>query len=439
MKEKFKAVLVETDEAVYLYPKKRSDAQKIIKTDEIGKCIWSFYSIYEDIEKVIQAVCEKYNVISDTEKALVANDVNNFIEKIESRSKLNIKGKKISNEVSFMNLFSEMQAFYRKNKKPFKFFIEITYACNLRCKHCYRGESVAEEIVFLEKEYIFNIFDELEKLGVVEVILTGGETFLHPDIFEILERATKKNFVVTVLSNGNYICDRASIEKLKGLDIFDIRISIYGNEKHHDQMTGVEGSYQKSFMALKMLNEELGIGTAAFVVTKENYEDCEYVFSEMRRNNINIAANSMITPTARGCTEPCKLRITPQQYELMMERYNLPITGTTCTAGISRFRIDPFGNISPCELIPDSSFGNIKNNSIKDILCSPKRDAFLKMMEQYSIKQKCVGCDNRKICNYCPALFFQENKSFETPSEYLCCITETKKKLVEKRDKEYAC
>ncbi|WP_161487335.1 hypothetical protein [Butyrivibrio hungatei] len=61
------------------------------------------------------------------------------------------------------------------------------------------------------------------------------------------------------------------------------------------------------------------------------------------------------------------------------------------------------------------------------------------MMEQYSIKQKCVDCDNRKICNYCPALFFQENKSFEKPSEYLCCITETKKKLVEKMDKEYAC
>ena len=440
MKEKFKAVLVETESAVYLYPKKRKDAQKLIKIDDVGKSIWEYYSIYDDTDRIISEVCKKYNVNEPTGKTLVTKDVNSFIRKIESDEECNgVSNNGVVAEASFMNVFSEMQYHYRKNKKPFKFFIEITYACNLRCKHCYRGESVAEDVAFLDKEYIFKLFDELEKLGVVEIILTGGETFLHPDIYEILEVASAKNFVVTVLSNGNFICDSLSIEKLKKFDLFDIRISIYGTEKHHDQMTGVPGSYQKSITALKLLNKELGIGTAAFVVTKENYDDCESVFSEMRKNKINIAANSMITPTAKGCTEPCNLRITPQQYESMMETYELPITGTVCTAGISRFRIDPHGNLCPCELIPNSSFGNIKKQSVHEMLCSTEREKFLKKMEYHAERQKCSTCDMKKYCNYCPALFLQENKSFEIPSEYLCKITTTKAQLVEKRKEEYAC
>ncbi len=80
-------------------------------------------------------------------------------------------------------------------------------------------------------------------MGAVEVTFTGGECFTHPDILAILEYAARKNLIITVLTNGNFI--RGNTGTFKKISIFEIRISIYGMQEKHDSMTGVQGSWQK--------------------------------------------------------------------------------------------------------------------------------------------------------------------------------------------------
>ncbi len=438
------AVVIKSADAYYLYPKKRGKAQCLVQINETGLFFWQMFKEFEDASDVVNEVCKKYNMNSEEQKKQVEQDVINYIkffEKLELYNNCESKvleksvGQNIS-ERSFSEQFSKMQKYYTESKKPFKFFIEITYNCNLKCKHCYRSEDIQEghtNPVYLKKDRVLTLLDEMENMGAVEVIFTGGEPFLHPDIYEILDYASKKNLVVTVLSNGNFLANPLNVKKLERLNLFDIRVSIYGDKDRHDKMTKIKGSHDRSVQALKNIKEILGIGTAAFVVTKENYDDLESVINKFKELDINIALNSSITPTAKGSLDPCTLRISPDQYFEMVEKYDLPLTGTTCTAGISRFRINPDGEVNPCELIPGYCFGNIYKNSLSEIMDSSIRKGFIDMMEVEFEEHVCNTCSSRTECNFCPALFFQENNSFKVPSEYLCKTTEKKHKILEKR------
>ncbi|HHN45889.1 MAG TPA: hypothetical protein ENN09_00470, partial [Planctomycetes bacterium] len=54
--------------------------------------------------------------------------------------------------------------------RPLKALYEITYRCNLRCRHCYIDRSsLADEAPFGE------IVDALRRAGVLFVVVSGGE------------------------------------------------------------------------------------------------------------------------------------------------------------------------------------------------------------------------------------------------------------------------
>jgi len=56
--------------------------------------------------------------------------------------------------------------------------------CNMDCSFCYYKEHLD---VKTSKDIIFKRVDYLRAMGVVEVDLSGGESSVHEDWFEILE------------------------------------------------------------------------------------------------------------------------------------------------------------------------------------------------------------------------------------------------------------
>lgn len=236
-----------------------------------------------------------------------------------------------------------------------------------------------------------------------------------------------------MLSNGNYLADSKNVEKLRNLDLFDIRISVYGEKENHDKMTTIKGSYRKSVQALKNVHDILALGTAVFVVTRENYDDCEAIISYFKNMDINISINAMLTPTAKGDLSPTLMRISGEQYGRMISKFNLPLSGSRCSAGISRFRISPNGNVNPCELLPGYTFGNINEKSLKNIMDGEIRKDFVDMFEEILEKHSCNLCEYKTECNFCPALFLHENGDFNKLSKYLCEITRQKHKVLAER------
>jgi organic radical activating enzyme len=61
------------------------------------------------------------------------------------------------------------------------FGFEITRKCNMKCRHCMRGEAQNHTIT---KEVIDKALDEIDT--IVGLALTGGEPFLEPEIIDYL-------------------------------------------------------------------------------------------------------------------------------------------------------------------------------------------------------------------------------------------------------------
>ena len=69
--------------------------------------------------------------------------------------------------------------------------LELTYRCNLHCRHCYTDPY--NNTQFFSRELALNeihrLLDEMRDLGIIWLNLSGGDIFMHPDFFEIYERA----------------------------------------------------------------------------------------------------------------------------------------------------------------------------------------------------------------------------------------------------------
>jgi radical SAM protein with 4Fe4S-binding SPASM domain len=80
-------------------------------------------------------------------------------------------------------------------------FIEVTNLCNLRCKHCYANSGLKRESE-MATSTISRLIDDFDQMGVLQVFLTGGEVFSHPDALEIICHARAKRFSTQIFTNG---------------------------------------------------------------------------------------------------------------------------------------------------------------------------------------------------------------------------------------------
>lgn len=154
---------------------------------------------------------------------------------------------------------------------PLKMFVDVFSGCNLRCKHC-----MIANIPKPAKEMDFNtikgILEELSKLGVLEVRLSGGEPICRPDFFQIVEEAKKNNISVSVNSNG--IWNKEQKNKMAESKIDRVHISLDGLEKQHDFIRG-QGNFQKSLTTIKFLKSNGKYVRIVVCLFKDNLTDID--------------------------------------------------------------------------------------------------------------------------------------------------------------------
>ena len=63
----------------------------------------------------------------------------------------------------------------------------------------------------------------------------------------------------------------------------------------------------------------------------------------------------MIFPTTYGDLSPTELRISEEEIVNLFEEGVFEYSGSSCNSGISRLRINPYGEVNPCELFRDVS------------------------------------------------------------------------------------
>ena len=128
---------------------------------------------------------------------------------------------------------------------------EVTLACDLACRHCgsRAGHARPDELGTAE---CLDLVDQLAALGVMEVILIGGEAYLRPDFCEILARIRERGMTPLITTGGRGLT-REVAEAAAKAGLVSASVSIDGGEATHDRLRGVAGSYKAALAALRNL------------------------------------------------------------------------------------------------------------------------------------------------------------------------------------------
>jgi hypothetical protein len=97
------------------------------------------------------------------------------------------------------SLMREMGARALRLGIPLGAQLDLTYRCNERCVHCYLDHDDHGETTLVELK---DLFDQFADAGVLFLTISGGEIFLRPDLFDILEHARRLMFSVKIKTNA---------------------------------------------------------------------------------------------------------------------------------------------------------------------------------------------------------------------------------------------
>ena len=270
---------------------------------------------------------------------------------------------------------------------PVRVEFELTEQCNLSCRFCYNSQNP------LISHRVFEIIDKLAKSGVMEIILTGGEPMLHPQINAIVKKCCDTFSKTMVQTNGTLIT-KNTVNLFKECGIFGANISLHGPSYIHDRLTCVSGSYDLAFSALKLLLENSIRVSSNFVLTNENVSVLGDFIEFLYENGMREITLTRFTPTGIG-KDNANLALSHEQLisalrlakQKIYQCPNLKIIMANavpycalpddlkmfceyCHFGTSRFYIDINGNVLMCGMsrlnignILDTSFIEIKRNS----------------------------------------------------------------------------
>lgn len=152
--------------------------------------------------------------------------------------------------------------FYRgKTHELALMYFRLTPLCNLRCVMCgQRGEKGVLKGVFAAEESkkivpletYMRLVDEIKHKGPT-IYLWGGEPFLYPDLFPLVEYMKDAGLPVSVNTNGTLLAQNA--EKIVKEQWHAIFVSLDGFEETNDRIRG-EGSYRRAVEGFDAINRE---------------------------------------------------------------------------------------------------------------------------------------------------------------------------------------
>jgi len=149
----------------------------------------------------------------------------------------------------------------------------LTRRCNYRCRGCtvWRQKTLAKREV--STEYIRKGLEILHELGVIEIVLSGGNPLLREDIDEIIDYASGF-FVTTVYDNGSMAIKKQ--DALKKADFVAISLDTL-NEKKFDYIRGVPGAWKQAMNAIETLKSEgIQVGVSPTISQLNLYEILDF-------------------------------------------------------------------------------------------------------------------------------------------------------------------
>lgn len=169
----------------------------------------------------------------------------------------------------------------------------VTYRCNAYCEFCHFGNhNEFKDTPFAQLSEFKKNIDELTKLGVKFIDLTGGEPLLHKEIHLMAEYAKKKNMQTSITSNGLLYPKFA--DRLAG-NINLLHFSLDSpDEEEHNRIRKVD-CFKSVFNSIKIAKSFGEYPDILFTVTNETYLKLPRMHEIASKNGLVLLVNPVFS------------------------------------------------------------------------------------------------------------------------------------------------
>jgi len=320
---------------------------------------------------------------------------------------------------------------------PFQVSLEVTYRCNLSCKHCYIDVPAGEELSFTELKHIL---DQLAEAGTMYLMFTGGEALLRPDFFDIAFYARERGFMVMLLTNGTLVTPGVA-RKIQRLEPISVGISLHGaTPATHDGITGVPGSFAATIRAVELL-KDLGVPVSLHTLLMDsNIQEAEEIRSLVQKLGVYHLFGYEFIPARSGSLAPYHYEADPTElcHFINDERVKGGDTksgvNSVCKAGRGICSISPAGDVFPCLLMP-MKVGNLRKASFTEIWqTSPIPELTHLRSITWQDLSGCQECKLTEFCRKCMGVAFAETGKLTEPAPNTCRNAALKREFFKRKE-----
>lgn len=309
---------------------------------------------------------------------------------------------------------------------------ELTLACDQPCAHCgsRAGPARAHELTTRDA---LDVVAQLAAMRTREVVLIGGEAYLHDGFLEIASALKAAGIRPTMTTGGRGVTPELA-RAMKSAGIHSVSVSIDGMQRAHDLIRKAKGSHASAMAALDHLRDA-GLLTASNIhVNRVNRADLEPLFEALRDKGIVAWQVQITAALGRAADRPEMLlqpydlldllpriaRLKERAYEhgiTLMPGNNLGFFGPEeallrsyskggrdhfqgCQAGRLVMGIESDGGVKGCPSLQSHAYvgGRLGERKLRDIWDNASRMAFTRTRTVEDLWGFCRTCAFASVC-----------------------------------------
>jgi radical SAM protein with 4Fe4S-binding SPASM domain len=315
---------------------------------------------------------------------------------------------------------------------------EVTTRCNLTCRHCYHpGHAAAPDELGTARA--LELLEELAEQGFLLLMITGGEPFTRPDLWELLAAARRLEFAFRLLTNGTLL-DRDGCDRLAALEPLSVDLSLYGQRRAHESVTGFSGSFQGTCRTGRLMTQNGVRVTVKMPLMRHNLNEYRWVREVADSWGAEVVTDASIFCRLDGDRAPLEAQAAPEQLiEFLYRRAqeagpyrpgsNLagaPERRPMCSAGRSSLFIASDGRVFPC-VTWRRELGHLGRQRLAEVLAGPE----LARVREFTVGDlaECANCRLARWCVRCPGLAHLESGSELGQSPSSCRLASASREL----------
>ncbi len=300
-----------------------------------------------------------------------------------------------------------------------------TYACNFRCGLCFErgGEAAPDE---LTTDEVRRLFARAADIGVRDVIVSGGEPFLRPDLPDVLADLGARGLTARIATNGSLLTPDLLRRLRRETRVLSFQVSLDTLDPDaYAEVHGVAASFRdRALSALSWIREAEFHTTVSARVTPRTLPGLPALLDRAAAEGWATVTLHLPLFTGRAsglrsgeadpmaAVEPALEHFAGLPDAWLVETYipwaehhpamrrvarRIRIVHRGCSAGRDRLTIHPRGDLSPCVCLesPEASCGNVRRDDLAAAYREARPCAVLRAPWEHSV---CADCAHVRTC-----------------------------------------